>query len=242
VLLAATTTLLLPTTTAAASSPPASASAKRLSTRLRRPQPQPPPLPPSHTVTLAPCAPLPVLSNCSAVPQAFHDNVEACAHISFSAFGQKATTAHLSFVLMGEDEGEEGETTVVSEVEAVLEDIAGEERIEKQSSSGGRGSSSGDDGKRRALEAADPLSDVHKSLDIESTKSDNNGNNAVVLRKDADSESSGTTLTMVLLVGSVFYFPTQAEMYEFMQVRKWKERRGANGGDWGAHATPFLDK
>lgn len=126
--------------------------------------------------------------------------------------------------MMGEDEGKEGKAAV-AEVEAVLEDFAGKERIEGESSNGG--SSSGDDGKRRALEAAEPVSDdEHKSPLIESTKSDKNQHHAIALGKDSDSESSGTTLTMVLLVGSVFYFPTQAEMYEFMQVRKWKERRG----------------
>ena len=129
---------------------------------------------------------------------------------------------------MGEDEGEEGETAVVPEVEAVVRDIAGQEQIEKQSSGDSR--ASGDDGKRRALEAADPLSDEHKSPLIENTQSDENQHHAIVLGKDSDSESSGTTLTMVLLVGSVFFFPTQAEMYEFMQVRKWKESKGIRRG------------
>jgi hypothetical protein len=160
------------------------------------------------------------------VPQAFHDNVEACAHISFTAFGQEATTAHLSFVLMGEEEEGEGGKDAVPEFQTVVEDAAGEERIEKQASddSSSSSSSGGDDGKRRALKAVSSgRADTKEGevVDIESIKDDNDG-------EGSDSQSSGTTLTMVLLVGSVFYFPTQAEMYEFMQVRM-RGREGEGG-------------
>eukprot|EP00624_Nannochloropsis_granulata_P007049 evm.model.NODE_599_length_13732_cov_29.858433.4 len=213
---AAAATLLLPTqTTAAGPSPPSSA--KRLSTRLRQQSPTPPL--PTYTVTLAPCTPLPVLSNCSAVPQAFHDNIEACAHISFSTFGQKATTAHLSFVLV-EEEGENG-VAALPEMQVVRED-AGEKRVGVQSSGG----SGDDDCKRRTLEGV-PLiragTQEGEVPDIEGIKSDNNESNAVALGEDSGSKSSDTTLTMVLLVGSVLYFPSQAEMYDFMQVSKKRD-------------------
>lgn len=210
--LAVAATLLPTQTTAAGPSPPSFA--KHLSTRLRQ-QSSTPPLP-TYTVTLAPCTPLPVLSNCSAVPQTFHDNVEACAHISFSAFGQKATMAHLSFVLV-EEEGEHG-LAALPELQVVHED-GGKKRTEGQSS----GDSGDHNGKRRTLEGVSLIrsgSQKGEVPDVKGIESDTNESNYVDLDKDSGSKSSGATLTMVLLVGSVLYFPSQAEMYEFMQVRK----------------------
>lgn len=216
--------LLAHHTLAAASPPPPFPAAKRLSTRLRLRQPPqtpspPTPLPPSHTVTLSPCTPLPVLSNCSAVPEALHKNLEGCAHISFCTFGQEATTTHLSFVLMGEEE--EGRGEVVPEVTrqndaGVVGDeaaAAGEdERIEGELSDGGE----------RAFETGS----------LSGTGLDKDEQTAVVhiSSKDPTMKSTSTTLTMVLLVGSVFYFPTQAAMNDFMLVR----RRGGEEGRGGS--------
>ncbi|KAM3574834.1 hypothetical protein VYU27_003259 [Nannochloropsis oceanica] len=123
--------------------------------------------------------------------------------------------AHLSFVLV-EEEGEHG-LAALPELQVVHED-GGKKRTEGQSS----GDSGDHNGKRRTLEGVSLIrsgSQKGEVPDVKGIESDTNESNYVDLDKDSGSKSSGATLTMVLLVGSVLYFPSQAEMYEFMQPK-----------------------
>ena len=107
--------------------------------------------PDPHVVTLAPCSPLPVLTNCSAVPEALARNMAACTHISFQpgGYGQEATSASLRFSLEPKD------------------------AVPKAAGAGAAAGAGG----------------------------------------------GGGALTMVLLLGSVFYFPSMEAMYSFMQPK-----------------------
>lgn len=171
--------------------------------------------------------PLPVFINCSAVPMAVQGNLNSCIHISFQSggFGQNARTAHLSFVFAGEEE-EEGHLHDLSHTPTLDLKPAGtgeladakELRTEQEGyldivpAAGATRAARGDgidflspqDGEKIHAKSKLPASISRAEKRMTGMKSNLSGGNP--------------SLTMVLLVGSIFYFPTQAAMYEFMQV------------------------